>query len=265
MSFHCCRSVLAIASLLVWWGLEPCRAAITFLGPTPYLSEADSPFPVDGSNPNFYLEDFEDGQLNTPGILQPLNPAFGTAFWGHVMGPGEATSSVDADDSVIDGSGTGGHSFQSGSFIVSPDIPQRNQASIEFNFNSNVLGFVPNAFGFVWTDGPPGIAIGNGLALNFLIYDTTGARSAVQIRPMVPADRHGQTVNDLFLGVIANAGIESIDIFAVYRGEAGAMPYIQIDHVQYGRLPVPEPGSMLVFVELLILWSARRCANGRMC
>jgi hypothetical protein len=248
------RSFLAVVLIGAYFcsAAPICEGAITFLGPTPYLSKADSPFPVDGSNPNFYLEDFEDGELNTPGILQPLNPAFGTAFWGHVMGPSEVTSSVDADDGVIDGSGAAGHSFQSGSFIVSPDIPQRNQASIEFNFDSELLGFVPNAFGFVWTDGPPGIAIGDGLALNFLIYDTTGARSAVQIRPMVPTDRDGQTANDLFLGVIADAGIQSVDIFAVYRGDAGTMPYIQIDHVQYGLLAVPEPFSAAMVLPLFV-------------
>ena len=36
----------------------------TFLGPTPYLSAADSPFNLAG--PNFCLEDFEDGGPVTP-------------------------------------------------------------------------------------------------------------------------------------------------------------------------------------------------------
>jgi hypothetical protein len=41
-------------------------ASAPLIGPTPYLSEADSPFFPFG--PNFFLEDFEDGSLNTPGV-----------------------------------------------------------------------------------------------------------------------------------------------------------------------------------------------------
>ncbi len=238
-----------------------CRAAFTFLGPTPYLSTADSPFPVDGSNPNFYLEDFEDGELNTPGIYQPLHYLFGTAFHGEVMGPSEFTSSVDADDGVIDGSGSAGHSFRSRALFVAPDIPQLNQVSIRFEFDTAALGYVPSVFGFVWTDGPPGISVGDGLALHFLIYDINGMRSDLLIRPTVSAERNGRAFNDIFLGAIVDAGIAQVNIFANYRGESGPMPYIQIDHVQYGLLPVPEPGTFLQLMVACIalsIWTSRR-------
>ena len=68
-----------------------------------YLSEADSPF--NGYDfDSFYLENFEDGLLNVPGV---------SASTGSVVGPGGATDSVDGDDGTIDGSGTSGKSYLS--------------------------------------------------------------------------------------------------------------------------------------------------------
>jgi len=63
-----------------------------FFGPTPYLSAADSPFDLSGLGTTMFLEDFEDGELNTPGILttslRPLGP----------NPPFQIVDSVDADE-----------------------------------------------------------------------------------------------------------------------------------------------------------------------
>ena len=56
---------LVLASLVAFLAGAPAGAAI--LGPTPYLSAADSPFAGLGLS-NFSLEDFEDIALNTPGL-----------------------------------------------------------------------------------------------------------------------------------------------------------------------------------------------------
>ncbi len=247
-------ALVVIGSLATFYvQANTCRAAFTFLGPTPYFSAADSPFPVDGSNPNFYLEDFEDGELNTPGIFQPLHPLFGTAFHGTVRGPSENTSSVDADDGVVDGSGTAGHSFQQQTFFVSPDIPQLNQILVEFEFNTTELGYAPNAFGFVWTDGPAGLEIGNHLALHFQIMELNGVKSDYLIRPDVSAERNGQSTNDIFLGAVATQEITHVSVFANYRGESELMSYMQIDHVQYGLITIPEPNTLAIILELLVV------------
>src|SRR5262245_41740068 len=78
-------------------------ASSVFFGPSPYLSFADSPFNHTNRFSYFYLEDFEDGQLNTPGVTA-------SSGW-QVLAQGPLTDSVDGDDGDIDGSGTGGHSF----------------------------------------------------------------------------------------------------------------------------------------------------------
>lgn len=76
---------------------------------------------VDFSASYFRLEDFEDALLNVPGVT----PSAGAPF-----GPGSITDSVDADDGVIDGLGTGGNSFFSGS----------GGAGINFAFDAAALG-----------------------------------------------------------------------------------------------------------------------------
>src|SRR5439155_22008528 len=103
-------------------------------GPKPYTSFNDSPLKgVDFSGGYFHLEDFEDLLLNTPGV---------TASAGDPFGPGGLTDSVNADDGTIDGSGTNGHSFFSGS----------GSAGITFTLNKAVLGSLPTHAGIVWTD-----------------------------------------------------------------------------------------------------------------
>jgi len=92
--------------ILVALSTPAANATITLFGPTPYLSAADSPFNLSGRGTTFFLEDFEDGLINTPGLN--ISQVFGGAT---VNPPGSLTDSVDADDGVIDGSGTAGHSL----------------------------------------------------------------------------------------------------------------------------------------------------------
>jgi hypothetical protein len=69
-------------------------------GPTPYLSQADTPAAFTGGA-TLTLEDFEDGVLDQSGVeASPVT--------AHVFGPGRGSDSVDGDDGMIDGSGTGG-------------------------------------------------------------------------------------------------------------------------------------------------------------
>ena len=51
-----------------------------------YLSEGDSPLDLSGPNSDFLLENFEDGLLNTLGLL---------GFGGEIRFPSDHTDSVD--------------------------------------------------------------------------------------------------------------------------------------------------------------------------
>ena len=120
------------------------RLQTQLLGPSPYLSFDDSPF-RDAEFDWFYLEDFEDGLFNVPGVSAVSNTP-GTSLI--VAGPQFYLDSVDADDGVIDGLGRDGHSLAS-----VPDRPTAGNLGYTFTFDSQVLGSLPTHMGIVWTDG----------------------------------------------------------------------------------------------------------------
>lgn len=205
------RSCLRLGILLVGVAglLAPSPAASqpVFLGPTPYLSKADSPFLTDINAGKIYLEDFECGVLTVPGV---------TLSTGTIIPPGFAglIDSVDADDGVIDGSGLGGHSLFSGSGSV----------GITFTFDNTVLGAFPTKAGIVWTDG--------GGDTTFEAFDSLGA-SLGMIGPVSIADgsNAGTTGEDRFFGVTNTGGISAIKISNSSGG-------IEVDHLQYGLFTV---------------------------
>ena len=184
-------------------------------GPTPYLSFADSPFAV-LSFSYFYLEDFEDGLLNVPGVI------LGGSQPSDILGPAFYTDSVDADDGLIDGSGKGGHSLW---------VHSGNQPTI-ITFT---LGNLPTHVGLVWTDGYTNVnvqlqAFGPGNVL----LGTVG--------PAVLGDSSsfGETAEDRFFGWSDLGGIQSIVLT-----DSGAGT--EVDHLQFGQLQsVPEPATILL-------------------
>lgn len=193
--------------------------AATFLGPTPYLSFADSPY-NGGSFSYFHLENMEDGLVNEPGLSQS---------GGSITGPGGITDSVDADDGVIDGSGQNGRSlFGDGS------------TGITFTFDAGVLGTLPTNVGVVWTDGA---------AFNQVTFEAWDSAN-VSLGTLV-ADNIGDgnfasgTAEDRFFGVENTGGISKIHIFNSQMSGGGSG--IEVDHVQYGASAVPLPTAAWLF------------------
>ena len=195
------------------------------LGPTPYLSFNDSPFNGLGFA-NFYLEDFEDGALSTPGV---------TASGGIVGNPSPQTDSVDADNGVIDGSGTAGHSWFSNGAVN----------TFTFTFDAATLGALPTHAGLVWTDvglAQPTIGVGD---VSFEAFGPGGV-SLGTLGPVTLGDGAvtGATAEDRFFGWIDAGGISSITI---------SMPQStdwEVDHVQYGIVPEPA-GAAAALIALL--------------
>lgn len=196
---------LALAVLL----LAPSSRALgggvlpTFLGPTPYLSRANSPFLADINAGHVYLETFECGTLTVPGVSLSTGTIIPPGFEG-------AIDSVDADDGVIDGSGLGGHSLFSGD----------GATGITFTFNQTTLGAFPTEVGIVWTDG--------GGETTFEAFGPLGA-SLGTIGPVAIATpgNSGETDEDRFFGVTFAGGISAIKISNSSGG-------IEVDHLQYG-------------------------------
>lgn len=174
-------------ALIMTLATGPAMSTTTFFGPIPYLSFADSPF-KGLSLAQFYLETFEDGLLNTPGVGITNNQPGGTALG--VVGPGGHTDSVDGDDLVIDGSGTNGHSYAN---LLNQGY---GNFGLTITFSAAELGGLPIYAGFVWTDGSmtsPTL---------FEAFDA-GGNSLGTIGPVQIGDNsfYGTTAEDRFFGV----------------------------------------------------------------
>jgi hypothetical protein len=207
-----------------------CLAAMAVagpVGPTPYLSAADSPWSA-VSFSSFYLENFEDGALNTLGVTEAGATSIVAA--GDVF-----ADSVDGDDGTIDGSGTLGRSHYTTNGV----------AGIEYNFNAGALGGLPTHVGIVWTD------LSGSAEVFFDAYD-----SASQLLGTIAAGAlndglsTGQTAEDRFLGWIHPGGIAQIRIH-----QSGSD--MEVDHLQYGIVPEPAT-AVLVMGACLAIGCVRR-------
>ena len=209
------RFLRALGTGIAFLMISTAALAQTFIGPLPYLSKNDSPFLASINAGTTFLETFATGAFTAPGV---------TASAGFVIGPGGLTDSVDGDDGSIDGSGTNGHSFFSGS----------GAAGITFTFDATALGGLPTQAGIVWTDGA-------GTTL-FEAFGPGGVPLG-QIGPVAIADgpNTGETAEDRFFGVTNAGGISAIRI----SNSAGG---IEVDHLQYGPIaaaPPPPPTPTL--------------------
>jgi hypothetical protein len=214
-------AVLALAMLAI--GVPVAQAAT--IGPSAYLQFSDSPFAaVDFSGGYFYLEDFEDHALSTPGAAGL--PGHGPT--SIVFGPG-SHDSVDSDDGVIDGSGSLGDSwFTQG-------------ASTGFSFNAGALGNLPTHAGLVWTDGPSG----TGVMFNAYGADNLTVVCTTTNAGIGDGSTSGTTAEDRFFGCSDSGGISRIEVINSAGGG------IEVDHLQYGLTTevtaVPEPGTLALF------------------
>ena len=204
-----------VAMFLATAYLSAGEASAGPIGPSPYLSFADSPF-NGGSFSYFHLETFEDHLLNTPGVTANAGGVTSVVF-----GP-SIHDSVDADDGVIDGSGLRGDSY----------FTPNGSAGVRFTFSAAILGALPTHAGIVWTDGSG--------TTTFEAFDALN-NSLGTIGPVAIADGsfNGETAEDRFFGWTNAGGISSIFISNQFGG-------MEVDHLQYGLAAsvgptVPEP------------------------
>jgi hypothetical protein len=202
---------LVAAALLGTALLSAAPASAQLLGATSYQSVADSPF---NGQPftYFYLEDLEDGAINTPGL--------------DVTGGGLCiTVKGGCFTSVIDSVGNGGNELVGHSiWAVGP---------ITVTFDAVALGSLPTAAGLVWTDGNNPVT--------FEAFDQNGISLGTIVASPATAGFNGQTDEDSFFGIINPGGISRLTI--------NNPPATEIDHIQYGLLSqvvgVPEPGTWM--------------------
>lgn len=200
-------------------------------GPSAYQSFADSAF---NGLPftYFFLEDFEDGNLNTPDAF---------ASNGFVVAPGASTDSVDGDDGAIDGFGNNGRSWYP------------NQSSVTFTFDDQALPSLPTHVGLVWTD--VGIVPGGVEGFTDVTVQFFDAASNEVARIMAPGLGDGNvlggTGEDRFFGAFNPGGIERVQITV-----SGSVDW-EVDHLQYGII-VPAPGAAALMFAGMPLMRRRR-------
>jgi hypothetical protein len=184
----------------------PPVALLTPLGPTPYLSAADSPFDLLGSPDDYELIDMENSSAAGFGA---------TVEASLVLPPGDLTDSVDADDGVIDGSGLAGHS-----------LLQFTGAPVIITFNAVLLGGLPTEFGVVFTDaleGPQTLVVSAFDADDLLIATT-------ETEVIFDDSLAGTTAEDRFIGFTSMIGVRRIEISCTSN--------MELDHIQY-NIPTP--------------------------
>jgi hypothetical protein len=226
-----------MAAALAWpaasWG------SATFVGPVPYLSSADIPAGFYPAGSPAALEDFEDCSLDFGIVASRGFPIAPVAGGGCTFAGGDVDS-VDADDGVIDGSGSDGRSW----------FASNAGSGVVFTFPSPVI-----AAGGVWTDGAG--------TTTFEAFGP-GMVSLGTIGPVAIADASisGETAEDRFFGVQDPQGIIAIKLSNTLGG-------IEIDHIQYGGPPVPQVpllpaygAPLLALLLLLIGMAEQRRAAG---
>jgi hypothetical protein len=199
------------------------QGSAQFLGPSPYISFADSPFNGIGL-PNFYFEDFEDGVLDTQGVSASI---VGGAM-GIVPAGGIFTDSVDADSGTINGNGNAGRSLGVGFFDGNP-VP----TTVTFSFDEVSLGRFPTHAGIAWTDvgestSPQGYGYGQ---VTLEAFDPQGNSLGTRGPYLLgDGDTKGQTAEDRFFGVVDPGGISKITL-------SMNSDDWEMDHLQYGFVP----------------------------
>jgi hypothetical protein len=194
-------------------------------GALPYLQAGDSPWASLLGSPTFFLENFEDGLMNTPGVSAGLE---------EILAPSVVTDSVDGDDGVVDGFGRGGRSFYS-SF----------SHQITFNFNASLLGSLPTRAGIVWTDGQG--------PTEFRAFGENGQLLGTIVGNHADLDFTGETNEDRFYGWAHAGGISRIQILN-QNGGIG----LEVDHLQYEVVPEPATMVSLGFGALFLARRRRR-------
>jgi hypothetical protein len=244
-------AMLALASLARAGRVS--AAAVEFRTPSNYDSVYDSPWsgPIlapDVGAPTYYLEDFQDGKLNTPGLRIPQ------------YDPGYPSSVVRILDNMGVGwgpdPGTPGRALSSFAMHAAFSNPPIWYNSLDFVFDEAELGFLPTDFGFAWTDDS------YGMHFRLTVYDR----------------QHNE------LGTLTGTGTGAPQLHSLrYDGGIGSVRMwtsklqhqeteLTIDHVQYGdrftlrlasEATAPEPGSAVLLllgaVGTGLAWRSRSC------
>lgn len=236
------KTEIVVRALLINALGIPCgwAAPVFLFSDTPYASLNDSPFLQAGTAPvNLFVEDFEDRTVSTPGLA--LSGGF-LSFASHAN-----TDSVDGDDGTLDGTNTS--AIGSAYWIILNNV-------VNISFDAGTLGGYPTHAGLVWTDGGEN-NVPAGAPGTYLLEAFGSSGQLLGSSSQILGDHAftRETSEDRFLGVIDPEGISALRLTYV---DGPATPYFEIDHVQYGGVPVPVPPAVALMGVVILLPACRR-------
>jgi hypothetical protein len=215
--------VLLYAGIFLYSLMPQANAAAVFWGPSPYLSAADIPTGFYAGGAPVAIEDFEDDSLDFG-----ISASAGSIIDADDRFPLNDVDSVDADDGLIDGSGSLGRSWYQ---------PEASDG-VTFTFTSPFT-----AAGIVWTDSLRAPIIFEAFDINMESLGVSG--------PFTLGDSvfTGTTAEDRFFGVQDSNGILAINITALTDPNTSGL---EVDHVQFGNA-VPLPATLPMFASGLVI------------
>ena len=226
---------LAVVTVLV----TPLDAA-QFVPQNAYRGVDDSPFHDFGVDGTLLLEDFEDGELNIPGVSQVSEAGLGSSI--NVIGHG---FSVAAD--VLDGGL--GRALEAHPTICATSYPLQCPARVIFEFNTEPFGILPTFVGFAWTDAVRAAESDFHPHASVKVVDANGAvsQSSINGLPLRQSleDSHS---DDIFVGFINDTGISRLEFTVITNGGPGG--HLAIDHLQMGVASLPGDADRNGKVEL---------------
>ncbi len=229
------------------------RAAVIFYEELEYFQSEDSPFHARIAAGNGYLEDFEDHALDTPHVVSWDVPRLGSIQIGRThrfaTGTGvpvnqNSTWSVDADDGL-----NGDFRGDDGDSWTTVNASQGGILGfMEFRFEPDPLGRYPTFVGFVITEAlDPFSDVEFGTATLSGPEAPDNSYDPLSWIPPVGTVR-GDARTHRFFGIEVEDGITRLTIDNVR----------QIDHLQYGYAPVPEPTVAVSVMSGIATLSMRR-------
>jgi len=180
-------------------GFNPSPARL--LGPTPYLSKADSPFGASIIG----FEDLEDSVFDLPGAT--TNGIVTSTLTSSLI------DSVDGDD----GNPHDGKCVHSAAHKCDSLFFDTGSTGITITFSAPL----PTFAGLVWTDGEG--------VVTFEAFDGNGAKIGTSGPHALPDNSlDNTTAEDRFFGAASPSGVSSLHV-------SNTMGGIEVDHIQYGR------------------------------
>ncbi len=209
--------------------MDACGAVI---GPFPYGGVEDSPFPEFGIEESFVLEDFEDGQLNVPGVmLADRSSVF--------VGETSITTRVAAySANSVEGFDDGGQFLLTTPTVCALSYPPQCPSSISLVFDHETFGSLPTYVAFVWTDAVRLDQRRFHPLAKISVSDSQGqVIDNLELQPLPARDELGDvTSDDILLGFVAHEGISQLD-FSVTTDQEGGV--LSVDHLQFGFAALP--------------------------